>query len=139
VFWHPYDQAMYDGLKGAMHLLYGKELRARLAGALRFLKIMPRMFSAKPPVAKSPRAAQQPESPFDSLTPAQKVARLERWGEEAYTRMYDARSPSGDYSEAKENFHAAIALATDLGLTEEVERLEQRLDHIKSVFRSQFG
>jgi succinate-semialdehyde dehydrogenase/glutarate-semialdehyde dehydrogenase len=139
VFWHPYDQAMYDGLKGAMHLLYGKELRARLAGALLFLKIMPRMFSAKPPVAKSPRGVQQPESPFDSLTPAQKVARLERWGEEAYTRMYDARSPSSDYSEAKENFHAAIALAMDLGLTEEVERLEQRLDHIKSVFRSQFS
>jgi hypothetical protein len=139
IFWHPYDQAMYEGLKGVMHFLYGKGVSERLKGASRFLKIMPRMFSAKPPAAIPARAAPEPEPPFDSLAPTQKVARLERWGEEAYGRMYDARSPSGDYSEAKENFHAAIALATDLGLTEEVERLEQRLAHIKSVFRSQFG
>jgi len=137
VFWHPYDQAMYDGLKGIMHFLYGEGLGTRLEGAIRFLKILPRMFSARPPAVAPAHSA--PEPPFDSLTPAQKVARLEQWGEQAYTRMYEARSPSGDYSEAKENFHSAIALATDLGLTEEAERLEQRLAHIKSVFHSQFS
>ena len=139
VFWHPYDRDLYQGLKGVMFFLYGKGLGERLAGVSRFLKIMPRMFSAKPPAAVPIRTAPQPEPPLDSLTPVQRVARLERWGEEAYTRMYDARSPSGDYSEAKENFHAAIALATDLGLTEEAARLEQRLEHIKGVFRSQFS
>jgi hypothetical protein len=51
--------------------------------------------------------------------------------------MYDARSPSGDYSEAKENFHSAISLANKLGLKDEAARLEKRLGHIKSVFRSQ--
>ena len=139
VFWHPYDQAMYDGLKGVMQFLYGAGLHARLAGAVRFLKIMPRMFGAKPPAAAPVRGAPEPEPPFDSLTPAQKVARLERWGEEAYTRMYDTRSPSGDYSDAKEHLHAAIALANELGLKTEAERLEKRLEHIKSVFRSQFS
>jgi succinate-semialdehyde dehydrogenase/glutarate-semialdehyde dehydrogenase len=126
VFWHPYDQAMYDGLKGIMQFLYGTGLGPRMRGALSFLKIMPRMFTAKPPAAAPVQGAVQAELPFDSLTPLQKVARLER-------------SPSGDYSDARENFRAAIALATDLGLAEEATRLEQRLEHIKSVFRSQFS
>ena len=73
------------------------------------------------------------------MAPRERVTQLERWGEEAYDRMYETRSPSGDYSEAKENFHAAISLANELGLKEEAERLEKRLLHIKNVFRSQFS
>ena len=136
VFWYPYHQGVYDGLKGVLTAVYGSGLRARMAGVWRFLCILPRMFRRTDPPLAQPQGT-QPELPFDSLTPRQKLARLERWGEEAYDRMYDARSPSGDYSEAKENFHAAIALAGNLGLDDEVERLEQRLSHIKAVFRSQ--
>ena len=109
-----------------------------LSAAWKFLRILPRMLTDSDPPLAQPKGA-EPETPFDSLTPRQKVARLEKWGEEAYDRMYDARSPSGEYSEAKDNFHAAIAMAMDLGLTDEAERLEQRLAHIKSVFRSQFS
>ena len=138
VFWYPYHPAVYDGLKGGLTALYGSGIAARLAGTWKFLRILPRMFlRADPPLAQPPGT--EAEQPFDALTPRQKLARLERWGEEAYDRMYDARSPSGEYSEAKDNFHAAIALAGDLGLDDEVERLEQRLSHIKAVFRSQFA
>lgn len=52
VFWHPYDRELYQGLKGVMFFLYGKGIGERLAGSLRFLRIMPRMFSAKPPRPK---------------------------------------------------------------------------------------
>jgi DNA-binding SARP family transcriptional activator len=84
-------------------------------------------------------AVAQARPTTDAMTPRQRLTQLERWGEEAYMRMYDARSPSGDYSDAKDNFHAAIALANELGLKDEAARLEQRLLHIKSVFRTQFG
>ncbi|HSN16880.1 MAG TPA: aldehyde dehydrogenase family protein [Gammaproteobacteria bacterium] len=138
VFWYPYHPALHHGLKGVLTALYGTGLGARLRGAGSFLRILPRMFHRGDPPLAQP-VGSEPEPAFDSLTPAQKVARLEKWGEEAYSRMYDTRSPAGDYSEAKENFHAAIALAADLGLDQEVERLETRLRHIKDVFRSQFS
>ncbi|HEY1992737.1 MAG TPA: aldehyde dehydrogenase family protein [Gammaproteobacteria bacterium] len=138
VFWYPYAPALQPALKGVLVALYGKGFGERLAGAWKFLQVLPRMFRETDPPLAQPHGT-EPEAPFDSLTPRQKVARLEKWGEEAYDRMYDARSPSGDYSEAKENFHAAIALANDLGLEGEAERLEQRLEHIKAVFRSQFS
>ncbi len=63
-------------------------------------------------------------------------------GEQAYNDMYDAHSSSDAtafYSEAKEYFYAAIALARELGLEQEVEKLEKRLAHIESVFRSKFS
>jgi hypothetical protein len=64
-------------------------------------------------------------------------------GEQAYDDMYEkAHSPSeagAFYSEAKESFYAAIGLARNLGLDQEVDQLEKRLAHIKSVFRSQFS
>jgi hypothetical protein len=78
-----------------------------------------------------------PPPPFEQMDTSQKLRQYERWGEEAYTRMYDSRSPSGDYSEAKENFHMALQLAQELGRQDEVQRLEARLQHIKDVFRSQ--
>ena len=43
------------------------------------------------------------------------------------------------YSDAKESFYSAIELAGELGLKQEVEKLEKRLEHIKGVFRSQFS
>jgi len=75
----------------------------------------------------------------------QKLAELascERYAEQAYDAMYEAHSPSGAtgrYSDAKEGFYEALRVARELGLEEEVRRLEARLAHVKSVFRSQFS
>ena len=44
VFWYPYRQDVYEGLKGAMTLLYGKGWSGKVMGAWRFLKVLPRMF-----------------------------------------------------------------------------------------------
>ena len=75
----------------------------------------------------------------------QKLDRLQAckaMGEKAYDAMYEARSfsdASARYSDAKEAFYDAISLANELGLAEESKALSQRLEHIKSVFRSQFS
>jgi hypothetical protein len=64
-------------------------------------------------------------------------------GEQAYDDLYEkahsSSAATGYYSDAKESFYSAIALAGELGLEQEVERLEKRLAHIKGVFRSQFS
>jgi len=62
-------------------------------------------------------------------------------GERAYSDMYDVISPSaatGYYNDAKEAFNSAISTARDLELSIEKHALEERLAHIKAVFRSQF-
>jgi hypothetical protein len=69
------------------------------------------------------------------------LRQLEEFAEAAYDKMYDAGSPSGAtalYSNAKEALADAIGLARRLGRPEDVRRLEERLAHIKAVFRSQF-
>ncbi|MGA1984435.1 MAG: hypothetical protein ABSG84_18445 [Acidobacteriaceae bacterium] len=65
-----------------------------------------------------------------------------RSGEDAYDQLYEPRthsSSAGHYSEAKDSFGEAIALARELGLDEQAQSLSQRLDHIKAVYRSQFS
>ena len=75
----------------------------------------------------------------------QQLAQLEhlkKLGEKYYDDMYEAHSSSGAtacYSDAKECYYDAIALARRLGIEEETEALEKRLAHIKAVFRSQFA
>jgi hypothetical protein len=67
---------------------------------------------------------------------------LEAQAEAAYTRMYDAHDASeaaARYSDAKEALYDAIGLARRLGKVDIGARLEQRLTHIKAVFRSQFS
>lgn len=69
------------------------------------------------------------------------LAACKAFAEKAYDDMYEAHSPSGAtgrYSDAKEAYYDAIRLARELGLTDEVEALNKRLEHIKAVFRSQF-
>ena len=69
------------------------------------------------------------------------IERLKAMGEKAYDEMYEAHSSSGAtacYSDAKEAYDDAIGLARRLGLDEEIKALEERLAHIKAVFRSQF-
>jgi hypothetical protein len=61
-------------------------------------------------------------------------------GEKAYDQMYETYgSAAGLYSDAKEAFYDAIRIAGELGLAQESEELSRRLEHIKSVFRSQFS
>ena len=61
----------------------------------------------------------------------------------AKCRSFDSSSllrglAQDELSEAKECYYDAIGLARRLGLVEETEALEKRLEHIKAVFRSQF-
>jgi succinate-semialdehyde dehydrogenase/glutarate-semialdehyde dehydrogenase len=45
MWWHPYSKSIYDGLRGAINILYGKSLKDRLAGVGPLLKIVPRYFT----------------------------------------------------------------------------------------------
>ena len=80
----------------------------------------------------------------ETVTAVELLERLrffEAEAEEAYGRMYDARAGSdlaARYSDTKEAFHEAIAVARRLGLTRETRRLEKRLAEIKTIYRSQF-
>jgi hypothetical protein len=61
-------------------------------------------------------------------------------GEKYYDQMYETRiGASGLYSSAKDAFLDAISAANGLGLKEEARALEDRLAHVKAVFRSQFS
>jgi hypothetical protein len=75
------------------------------------------------------------------MTDADQLQSLEAQAEAAYSSMYDAHDPSGAavcYSDAKDALYDAIGLARKLGKVDVAARLEQRLAHIKAVFRSQF-
>jgi hypothetical protein len=87
------------------------------------------------------------EDDAKALLTKEDYAKLERldqcikMGEDSYDQMYEPRThanPAGHYSDAKTFFIEAIGLAGELGMTDCVQRLTQRLDHIKAVFRSQF-
>ena len=73
-----------------------------------------------------------------------KLASLEhcrQQAEKAYDDMYEAHSFGGAstcYTDTKDFLYEAISLAKELGMAEEAKSLEDRLDHIKAVFRSQF-
>lgn len=47
IWWPPNSESIYNGVKGIMEFWYGHGLTRRMAGLLRFLKIMPRMFRAQ--------------------------------------------------------------------------------------------
>jgi hypothetical protein len=76
------------------------------------------------------------------MTDADRLQNLEAQAETAYTDMYDARDATeaaARYSDAKEALFDAIGLARRLGMADVAAQLEARLNHIKAVFRSQFG
>jgi len=47
LWWHPFNEKVYQGMKGIVHMLYGRSLARRISGTWRVAKILPRMFSAK--------------------------------------------------------------------------------------------
>lgn len=64
-----------------------------------------------------------------------------REAEKAYDAMYDAhsfRDANDCYRDAKDFFRSAIEVAEDISLPEEAEALRKRLEHVQSVFHSQF-
>lgn len=88
--------------------------------------------------------AQEPEKPSQERDiKLEQLKICKQAGEQAFDDLYErAHHPSDAaayFSNAKESFYSAIGLARELGLVQEVERLEKRLAHIKAVFRSQFG
>src|SRR5262249_28648237 len=126
--------------------LYRLGHRDCAAGALRDLH--PLDDSSDPPAVSASPARNHPIAPpLPSMTEQERQQKLEqlaaceKFGEEAYDQMYEERSSSGDtacYSEVKESFYEAIRVARELGLAEKEQALEERLSHIKAVFRSQF-
>jgi hypothetical protein len=75
------------------------------------------------------------------MTELERLALLEGQAEQAYDAMYEAHSPShaaACYSDAKEALYGAITIAEELRAEDTRKRLENRLAHIKAVFRSQF-
>lgn len=61
-------------------------------------------------------------------------------GEKYYDQLYETRfGTTGLYSSIKDAFIDAISLANEMDLKEEAGKLENRLHHIKNVFRSQFS
>ncbi len=44
VFWHPYDAALYQGLRGMLDAVAGRGLGRRLGGAIRFARLLPRVW-----------------------------------------------------------------------------------------------
>ena len=68
------------------------------------------------------------------------MADYEARAESAYTAMYDAASPNVKdcYEDACLHLAHAIQIATDLGLTDEVERLKKRGEHVDAVYNHQF-
>ncbi len=90
------------------------------------------------PGSKDAETAEEPEPPESDQEDYERLKALEALAEEAYSEMYDARSPTGCYSSAKEALRDAIALADRMGRQLDVERLQKRLQHIKDVFRHQF-
>lgn len=65
-----------------------------------------------------------------------------RQAEEAYDRIYDARSNyegTVAYNDCKENMRDAIYLAKQLGFEQKAIELEKKLEHYKNVFRHQMN
>jgi len=89
------------------------------------------------PVKASPTEAAYHRS--DEELNRDRLRQLKALGEKYYDQMYESRrGATGCYSNAKDAYYSAIALANELGMKGEAAALSNRLDHIKAVFRSQF-
>ncbi len=76
------------------------------------------------------------------MSDEERLKALETLAEQAYDRMYEARSPAsagGLFAEAKEYLTAAIDLAERMERPDQARRLRQRLEHITAVYRSQMS
>ncbi len=46
LWWHPYDETVYNGLKGIMKTLYGTTFSSKVSGLVNVVKILPRLFKS---------------------------------------------------------------------------------------------
>ena len=69
----------------------------------------------------------------------QRIAELEALAEKAYDEMYETRFPMGCFADLKDYFSEAIGTAERAGLLDEANRLRQRLEHCRHVYRKQFS
>lgn len=72
----------------------------------------------------------------------EQLAHLSSLADKAYGDMYEtgiASSATGYYAEARECLTEAIRVACELGLSEQVRVLRERLSQIETVYRAQFG
>ncbi len=44
LWWHPFNKKLYNGLKGALNLLYSRKISIKLSSLVDLLKILPRIF-----------------------------------------------------------------------------------------------
>jgi hypothetical protein len=137
-----YDQDLASVLRPPLYpdflLMPEKDLPRSISTPFRLIRLTgKRSILTVLPVKSAPT-----ETGFERSERELKMDRLRKCkalGEKYYDQMYETRfGTSGLYADAKDAFHDAIAAANELGLKEEAEELSQRLDHIKSVFRSQF-
>ena len=137
-----YDQDLGSVLRPPLYpdflLVPEKELPRSISTPFRLIRLTgKRAILTVLPVKSSPT-----ETGFERSDRELKMDHLRKCkalGEKYYDEMYDARfGSSGLYADAKDAFHDAIAAAKELGLKEEAAELEKRLDHVKSVYRSQF-
>ena len=68
----------------------------------------------------------------------QELAQAESQGEAAYDLMYDARRPKDAFEDACQALGRAQGLARFLNRQDEVNRLADRLEHIRAVYGAQF-
>ncbi len=68
-----------------------------------------------------------------------RMAEFEARAEKAYDEMYETRFPAGPYADVKDFFALAIGAAERAGRPDEVERLNRRLDHCRTVYRKHFS
>ena len=68
------------------------------------------------------------------------IEQFEQAAEAAYAAMYDAKPHNVEdcYDDAQLCFAHALEAATLAGLTDEVERLKSRVEHIRNVYNGQF-
>jgi hypothetical protein len=119
-------------------LLPEKELPVDVGSPFRVMKLVKeRAVLATLPLKASPTEIGFERSERDLKLDC--LRKCKALGEKYYDQMYETRfGATGLYSDAKDAFRDAIAAANELGLKEEAETLEKRLEHIKAVFRSQF-
>ena len=74
------------------------------------------------------------------MSERQTIAELEQTAEAAYAAMYDAKAHDVKdcYDDAQVHFGRAIEAAQLARLPDEVARLWRRVEHITSVYNSQF-
>lgn len=46
-WWHPYSEKAYLGVRGIMQFLYARNMSSRMSGLIKFIKIVPGLFSTK--------------------------------------------------------------------------------------------